>query len=153
LTGPGSFVAGSTCTTNGGSCSIQITSAVPGVTTIKASTTVVVGGVTLTRATGDTNAGDSASAQKTWVDANIQISPLTATNEVGTPHTFTAHVNVNTGTGGYVSAPDGTTITFSITNGPGSFVGGVNTCTTAGGTGSCSVQVVSSTPGVTTISA
>ena len=28
------------------------------------------------------------------VDANIQITPLTANNPVGAPHVFTAHVNV-----------------------------------------------------------
>ncbi len=46
------------------------------------------------------------------VDANIQITP-TATNRVGATHTFTAHVNVNDGTGS-VPAPDGTQITFAI---------------------------------------
>ena len=41
------------------------------------------------------NSGD---AVKTFVDANIQITPPTATNRVGVTHTFTAHVNVNDGT-------------------------------------------------------
>ena len=41
------------------------------------------------------------------VDANIQISPLTDSNAVGDTHVLTGHVNVNTGTGGYVNAPDG----------------------------------------------
>ena len=40
------------------------------------------------RTTGDGLSGDSASAVKTWVDAQIKISPLTPTNEVGIPHTF-----------------------------------------------------------------
>ena len=44
-------------------------------------------------------AATSADAVKTFVDANIQITPQTATNPVGTNHTFTAHVNVNDGHG------------------------------------------------------
>src|SRR3954454_12471964 len=86
------------------------------------------------------------------VDANIQISPLQATNRVGTNHTLTGHVNVNSGAG-FVNAPDGTLITFSIQSGPGVFVGGVNTCNTAGGTGSCTVQITSATTGTTVVRA
>ena len=44
------------------------------------------------------------------VDANIQITPATATNAVGTNHTLTCHINVNDGTGS-VNAPDGTVCT------------------------------------------
>ena len=62
------------------------------------------------------------------VDANVSITP-NGTNPVGTTHTFTGHVNVNDGTG-FVNAPAGTTITFTIDSGPGSFVGGVSSCTT-----------------------
>ena len=63
-------------------------------------------------------------------------------------------MNVNTGTGGvYVNAPAGTTIVFSILSGPGSFVGGVTTCTTVGATGSCTVQITSPTTGTTTVRA
>src|SRR3954470_778240 len=86
------------------------------------------------------------------VNANIQISPLQATNRVGTNHTLTGHVNVNSGAG-FVNAPDGTLITFSIQSGPGVFVGGVNTCNTAGGTGSCTVQITSATTGTTVVRA
>ena len=53
------------------------------------------------------------------VDANIQITP-NGVNRVGDTHTFTAHVNVNDGTG-FVNAPDGTQISFTIDAGPGSF--------------------------------
>ena len=51
------------------------------------------------------------------VDANIQITP-NGVNHVGQNHTFTAHVNVNDGTGS-TSAPDGTQISFTIDSGPG----------------------------------
>jgi uncharacterized repeat protein (TIGR01451 family) len=152
VSGPGTFTpVNGQCTTTAGSCSVQLVSGTPGVTTIKATTTLTVGGVSLTRTTGDTNAGDSANAQKTWVDANINITPLTATNAVNDPHTFTATVKINSGTGGYVNAPDGTTVTFSKDSGPGTFTPANGQCTTSAG--SCSVQLVSATPGVTTIQA
>ena len=87
-------------------------------------------------------------------DANIQITPPTAGNPVKTNHTLTAHVNVNTG-GGFVNAPDGTTITFTLTNSGGAtpvFVDRAAALTT-GGTGSCSVVISSPTAGTTTVSA
>jgi len=101
---------------------------------------------------GVSNASDGAGEPLNVVDANIQITPATATNPAGTNHTLTGHVNVNDGTGS-VNAPDGTVIHFAITAGPGSFVGGINSCTTAGGTGSCTVAITSSTTGTTTIRA
>ena len=63
---------------------------------------------------------------------------------MGTNHTLTGHVNVNDGSG-FANAPAGTLITFSKVSGPGSFVGAVNTCTTIGTTGSCTVQITSAT--------
>jgi uncharacterized repeat protein (TIGR01451 family) len=154
VSGPGSLSAAS-CTTIGttGSCTVTLTnSTTPGATTVRASTAVVVGGQTINRQTGDANAGDSANAVKTWVDANIQISPLTATNQLGDPHVFTGHVNVNTGTGGYVNAPAGTVINFTIVSGPGSL--SAASCTTVGTTGSCSVTLTNTTTsGVTTVRA
>src|SRR5262249_38886830 len=133
VSGPGSL-SPSSCTTSGGTgaCTGSLTAPTAGVTTLSASTTVTVGGLQLTRSTGHTHAGDSANAVKTWVDANIQLSPPTATNEVATPHVFTAHVNVNTGTGSYVNAPDGTVVGFTIVSGPGSL--SASSCTTSGGT-------------------
>jgi uncharacterized repeat protein (TIGR01451 family) len=82
------------------------------------------------------------------VDANIQITPASAVNPVSTNHTLTGHVNVNSGAG-FFNPGDGTTITFAIVGGPGAFVG-PSSCTTTGGTGSCSV-VISSAAGGTTI--
>jgi hypothetical protein len=85
------------------------------------------------------------------VDANIQITPQLATNPVGANHVFTGHVNVNDGSGP-ANAPDGTQISFTIDSGPGNFTT-PNPCTTSGGTGSCSITLVSSTPGTTVVSA
>lgn len=60
-------------------------------------------------------------------------------------------MNVNTGSGGYVNAPHGTVISFSIA-GPGTFVG-PSSCTTAGATGSCQVTITTGVPGTTTVHA
>ena len=66
------------------------------------------------------------------VDANIQITP-NGTNPVGTTHTFTAHVNVNDGTG-FANAPAGTHVGFTIDSGPG-HVRPADRCTTVGAHG------------------
>src|SRR5262249_26585305 len=79
--------------------------------------------------------------------------PGTAANAVGTPHTLTGHVNVAPDGVTFSNAPNGTVISFSIVSGPGSFVGGVNSCTTSGGTGSCTVQITSSSVGATVVHA
>src|SRR5262249_9698087 len=152
VSGPGSFVGPTSCTTSGGtgSCTVVITSATPGVSVVKAATDVTVSGVVLHRETGDANPGDSPNANKNWVDANIQITPATAANEIGTNHTLTGHVNVNTGVGGFVNAPDGTVITFTILSGPGSFVG-PSSCTTTGGTRTCTRVNTTATPVFTVI--
>ena len=84
------------------------------------------------------------------VDANIQITP-DGINRVGQTHTFTAHVNVNAGSG-FVNAPDGTQISFSKASGPGT-LGTPNPCTTTGGTGSCTITLTSNDTGLTAVSA
>ena len=68
------------------------------------------------------------------VDANIQISPGSATNPTGTNHVLTITVNAVGGTLG--AGPH--TATASIVSGPGSFVGSPS-CTYTGGaaTASC----------------
>jgi uncharacterized repeat protein (TIGR01451 family) len=96
-------------TTDGnGQASVTFTSATAGEVIGSASTTfTVVPGVpstTLTRSTGDSNAGDSGQVTKFFEDANISISP-NATNGLTEPHTFTVTVLDNAGDGkGYVAA-------------------------------------------------
>ncbi|MFN2463513.1 MAG: beta strand repeat-containing protein [Candidatus Dormibacteria bacterium] len=151
------FVGGNTCltVTTTGSCSASITSTTPGQTTISVKATVTLAGASVTRTTGDGLSGDSATALKTWVDANIAISPLTATDAVGDTHTLTATVKTNAGDGaGYVTAPKGTMVNFSLTNtngATGAFVGGVHSCTTT--SGSCSGQITSPSAGQTSVTA
>jgi uncharacterized repeat protein (TIGR01451 family) len=144
-----------TCTNAGantnanGQCTITFTSSSPGTVTAHATSTLIVSGTTIT--VSSSGAGTSGDAVKTFVDANIQITPPTAINPVSTNHVLTAHVNVNGGTG-FANAPNGTQISFTIDSGPGSLTT-ANPCTTAGGTGSCSVTLTSATPGTTIVSA
>ena len=72
--------------------------------------------MTVTVAT-DGIAPNSADAVKTCVNANIQISPPTATNPVATTHVLTVNVNAINGP---LAAGIGLS---SIVSGPGSFVG------------------------------
>jgi hypothetical protein len=125
-----------------------------------ASTTQTIGGQSVTRTTGDgydapgnnPHDSDSGNATKTYVDAYITISPPFATNPLSATHTFTATVWVNDGLGGgFVHAPDGTSVTFSYV---GSHVGSItstNPCTTTNG--SCSVDTTSSSAGHDTMQA
>src|SRR5262249_56298964 len=103
-----------------------------------ATATISIGGKNVTVQT-DGVAPNSGNAVKTFVDANIQVTPATAINPVNTNHTVVGHVNINAGDGaGYVNAPIGTLITFSLTNAGGAtaaFVG-ASSCTTLGATGS-----------------
>src|SRR5262249_41392104 len=116
-----------------GTCSVTITSPTPGQTTIHATYTTSVGGVSITRSTGDSHAGDSADATKNWVDANLAISPLTASNEIGKNHVITATVNTNDGSGSGYQLTGGVVVQFSLTNdatATASFVG-PSSCTTS----------------------
>ena len=136
-----------------GQCTITFTSNSAGQVTGHATATLNLGGQSVTVSTGS-GVPNSADAVKTFVDANIQIAPLTDNNPVSTNHVLTAHVNVNSGSG-FGNAPNGTVITFGLTNAGGAsaaFVG-ANSCTTAGGTGSCSATISSTTVGTTTIKA
>jgi hypothetical protein len=117
--GPGGFTSPSSCTTDSsGNCSATWVSNQTGLTVMRATTDVLVpnpGGITLHRETGDGKAGDSADAQKTWVDSYITIAP-DATNVVGAPHTFTATVFQDPGTGTFVPVGAGVPVTITLTN-------------------------------------
>jgi uncharacterized repeat protein (TIGR01451 family) len=105
-------------TDNAGHASVTFTSATAGEVIGNASTTFSVGGVTLTRATGDSNAGDSGPATKFFEDAQISIAP-NATNGLTELHTFTVTVLANAGDGsGYVPAVNApVTVTLTGQNG------------------------------------
>jgi hypothetical protein len=77
-----SFVGSNQCTTvlATGSCQLVIQSSTTGTTTVRGTTTVTVGGVVLTRTTGDGHAGDSPDASKNWVLVTaVQVASLRAT--------------------------------------------------------------------------
>jgi hypothetical protein len=102
------------------------------------------GNLTTGTATFSVNAGDNITCTftNTQPDARITLTPATATNPINQQHVITATVQQNTGSG-FVAAPNGTTVTFSLQNNTAnaSFVGGVNTCTTSGGIGQCTVTI------------
>jgi len=148
-TTPSSLAAGATALSfsgitipGNGSCTVtfSVTSSTPGVN--PNSTSAV--------ATTQAPTGGSASNTATLsvVDANIQLSPLSATNEVNTNHVLTITVNAS---GGTLAAG---TASASIVSGPGSFVGS-NSCAYAGGgaSSSCTVTITSAALGTTVVSA
>ena len=132
-------------------CTLTVNNPTADVFTATASATVTIGGVVFGPSDLTTNGqgNNSGPATKTYVDANIQVTP-DGVNEVGDPHTVTGHVNVDDGTG-MENAPEDTVITFAIVSGPGSL--SANQCATVAATGSCSVTLNSSQPGVTLVSA
>src|SRR5205085_2075699 len=105
-----------------------------GTDTIRATTTLTVNTVNLTRSTlasGSDPSNDGLDVSQTWVDANVSLTPGSATNEAGTSHTVTCAMNQDKGHGGgFVPAPNGTTCSGSV------LAGGPN----AGSIGSCTVS-------------
>ncbi|MBC7170737.1 hypothetical protein H5T54_07435, partial [Candidatus Bipolaricaulota bacterium] len=150
LSGTATFVGGTnTSVTNGaGQATVQIISATPGTVAIQAAADLFGDGAFI-RTTG--TAGNGANAQKTYVDARISVTPLDSVNPVGTSHTVTALVEVNTGTG-WVPAPNGTPVVFTLLNNTAgaTFVTAPTTSTTGG---QASVTVFSSNPGGVAIQA
>ena len=73
----GSFTSSANCTTTGGSCTTTDVSSTAGDDTVRATTTLSVGGVSMTRATGTTAPGhaNSADAAKHWQAAAVRTNP------------------------------------------------------------------------------
>ncbi len=95
-TGPGTLDPASTCLTPGtaigGTCQFVVHDAGPGTLTLN----VTAIGATTVDGVPFTNIGLSApaTATKTWVSASVTVTPPSATNLAGDPHTFTVHVDV-----------------------------------------------------------
>ena len=89
---------------------------------------------------------NGSNAVKTFVDARISITP-DATNEIGAPHTFTAHLEKNLGSGWVDAAGESVTITLTNLNGANASPAGPFTATT-NATGRTSVTFTSATPGL-----
>lgn len=155
-------------TNTSGQFVVTFTSASAGQVIANATASLVVNGQPLTRDTDPTTTtisagpGGSGPATKTFVDARIVLSPLSATNLVGDPHTIVAQVlqddgltaaQGGDGVTGLAPAPNGTLVTFALTNSGGAtatFVGS-SAATLTGGSGS--VQINSPTAGTVTINA
>jgi hypothetical protein len=153
--GPGSL-ASTTCTTvaTTGSCTVTLnnTAKTTGITVVSACALTLPGGP----CTGDGKSGDSANAQKQWVDATIVLSPHEAFNIVGQNHVITATVQQDKGPG-QVSNVSGALVTFTIvsdTTGAGHFVpnNSANSCTT-NASGQCTITIVSANAGDMEVSA
>ena len=81
------------------------------------------------------------------------MTPATATNAITEPHTITATVEYTKDDATWIVAPDGTTVTFSLSDNVPSayFVGDVDTDTTV--SGKASVFINADDPGTVTIGA
>ena len=142
LSGPGSFVGGvysSNSPGGTGSCTVQITSAVTGTTVVRARPKVKVRGVPPAPADREPKPGDSADANKDWVNARISITP-SATNEVGHAHTFIVTLLKDTGAGFVAAAGETVTVTCTASNGAtptpaGPFTGTTNASGSVPGNG------------------
>jgi uncharacterized repeat protein (TIGR01451 family) len=148
--------ASSTCddaganTNASGQCTIVFTSNSAGQVTGHASSSVSVGGLSLSRET-DGVAPNSGDAVKTFVDARISITP-DGTNGIGEDHTFTVLIEKNEGDGsGWVPADDGTTVSVTLTDAGGASASvSSEDCSTGTTNGLCSVTFSSLTSGTTT---
>jgi hypothetical protein len=124
--------ASSTCDNAGantdanGKCLLVISSPTTGQTVANAAVTLTINGPggTSTQLTRDTSPatatigsgpGGSGPATKTWVDANITVTPQTAVNPTGTNHTFTITVKKDLGNGAGLVPAAGETVTFNGT--------------------------------------
>ena len=130
-----------TCTNAGantdaiGQCTITFTSPTAGKVTGHATSTLSVVGSAPFTVADRRHRPNSADAVKTFVDANIQITPPTATNRVGQTHTFTAHVNVNNGSGAASRTRPTARRSASRTTPARARFSTPNPCTVTGGTG------------------
>ena len=150
--GPGAFVGSNTCTTDAsGKCTLLITSNATGLTSVSATADIPVNGHVLTRATDSAN-DNSGPARKRWVDARLALTPSQDANQIGDDHLITARLELDYGNGaGFVAAPDGESIAFDVTSGPGGLA--TPSCVTSGGNGACSVMLQSSATGLSSIEA
>jgi adhesin/invasin len=151
LAGLGTVTA-NTCTegTNAlGLCTVTITSAVPGTSTVSASFQAVLDQASISL---------QAQGSKLWVDYRLVVSPETAVNPINTTHILTVTLEKNIGNG-FVPAPS-QTVTLGL-SGPGSItivdagtIGSAlaGSCTTDAA-GTCRVTITSPVAGLATLTA
>jgi hypothetical protein len=136
-------------------CTLTINNDLPATFIANVSASVSMGTVTVTRSTAtNPGPGGTGPATKTYVTANIGLSPLTATDPVGDLHTLTATVTTNNGSGDShqpAPAPDGTVVSFTIVSGPGTLAS--PSCTISNGLGTCTDVLTSNVAGTTVVNA
>lgn len=152
-------------------CTFTINSSVGATYTATAtgSTTVTMSGtpppspatanVSASTTTAAKGTGGNLGATKTYVNARILLglNGLNEADNVNTetpedPHAVTATVQVQDGSTTWIAAPNGTVVTFDVI-GEGGFIGATNTTTCTTTSGTCTVQLNSSTVGTSTVSA
>jgi hypothetical protein len=141
-------ISGATINGNTATWTVTINSATAGTFTVTASDVVTMGGVAVTRTTGDSFAGDSPSAVKNFVDALIAITPLTATNMIGSPETFTVTVTAFPAATG---TPSFATPVVTVSPVPTSET--VSGLTINGNVATFTITINSNAPGVFTVTA
>ena len=144
-------VSGLTINGNTATFTITINSNTAGTFTVTASDAVTMGGVTVTRTTGDGftsgDGSDSAAAVKNYVDALIGITPLTPVNEVKHAEVFTVTVTAFPGTTG---TPSFGTPTVTVSGGLTPTVSGL---TISGNTATFTITINSTSAGTFTVTA
>jgi hypothetical protein len=181
VAGPGNIngtasTADDFCNTIGatGECTVTATSAVTGLTEVSACTDVTVAGVlfddlcttpispdpdpTDCVAPGTIDQTQGEDALKCWVNARISITP-DGTNRVvppGTAHTFTCLIEIDNGSGTFVTVGDGQRCDVTKVSGPGEInaAGGADDfCLVNGNDGNCTVTGSSGTTGFMVVQA
>ncbi len=151
LTGPGA-VTDNTCaegTGAAGTCTVTITSAVPGTSTVSAA---------FEAALDQASVSLEAQGHKLWVDYRLVVSPKTAVNPINTTHTFTVTLEKDTGSGFAPAPAEGVDLALT---GPGSITvvdaGTIGSGSAAGCTtdeaGTCRVTITSPVAGTATLHA
>src|SRR5438094_208001 len=93
-------------------------------------------------------------ANKTYINAQLQISPLAKTNELGKDHVITATVKTDSGDGNGLVVTNGVLLTFSLTTSSGSTLSLHDALPiSTAGAGTCSVTINSPTSGQVAIHA
>jgi LPXTG-motif cell wall-anchored protein len=139
---------------NQATCTLTINSNLPNNFTANVTAVVTMGTVAVTRSTAtNPGPGGTGPATKTYVTANIGLTPLVADDPVGDLHTLTARVTTNNGSGiGQPQvAPNGTVVSFTLVSGPGTLAS--PSCTITNGLGTCTDVLTSSVAGTSVVQA
>jgi hypothetical protein len=159
FTGPGTTAAGTTCTspgTSAGTCTITLANnGTPGAGTLTIDTvTFTANGQPFTVNFTTSGPGQATpppiTATKSWGDFRVTVTPPTATNYVGEPHTFTVLVEHDTGAGfePLADAPVSLSTTGTAVPDPA-----IPTSCVTDSAGTCAITTTSHTPGTLTITA